>query len=300
MEPTKLDQHGQPVNQRFNLRKNKEKAAYSLRGLLLGLVADRQLNRGELLYLDMWLQHYSDMEDGDVIDLVEQIKLILADGKIEPDELDELMSIIDDIIEYGHEGSNEVEASINELLGFLHGISADEEITENELAELSNWLNSNEQILDTWPANMLADRIDKIYEDGIVTKNELSDLLETVKSLSGHVFEETGMVENAAADILCGDPSGFSHQGKKICFTGKFIYGSRSVIENRAEEMGAHITKNVTKKLDALIIGTLASRDWRFSSHGRKIEKAIDMNQAGSEILILNEERWIGLLRNST
>ncbi|MDX7612147.1 BRCT domain-containing protein [Aeromonas caviae] len=42
-----------------------------------------------------------------------------------------------------------------------------------------------------------------------------------------------------------------------------------------------------------LIVGSLASRDWMFTSHGRKIEAAIKNREEGHDIRIINEEDWV-------
>jgi len=42
-----------------------------------------------------------------------------------------------------------------------------------------------------------------------------------------------------------------------------------------------------------LVIGTLASRDWCFSCHGRKIEKAIKLKEKGAPVVIITERTWL-------
>ena len=51
------------------------------------------------------------------------------------------------------------------------------------------------------------------------------------------------------------------------------------------------ISSGITKKIDFLVIGTLSSRDWKFSSHGRKIEKAVSYrDDEGAKLKIISEE----------
>ena len=60
---------------------------------------------------------------------------------------------------------------------------------------------------------------------------------------------------------------------------------------------GGLISGNVTKKINYLVIGTLSSRDWKFSSHGRKIEKAISYrDDEGVELEIISEEMLFSAL----
>lgn len=288
-----LDQHGQPINRSFNYGRNREKCAYALRGLLQGVVADEKLDAQELLFLDIWLRNQQYLDNGDVVDMLHMIGEILEDGTIKQAELDELNEVINDVINYGQDESDEMEPTINELLGILLGISADGKVTEKELEVLDDWLNRNKHIAEHWPANFLHKRIRMIKEDGVVTQEELDDLLGTVKQMSGQHFEETGSADGGVAEIFSDEIEQFNHDGKSICFTGKFVCGTRNAVEKTAREKGAVICHSINQSLDALVVGTLASRDWRFTSHGRKIEKVLMLKNAGRPILILSERHWL-------
>jgi DNA polymerase III epsilon subunit-like protein len=63
------------------------------------------------------------------------------------------------------------ELAIAELLGLCRGIMADDRITTREVYELSSWL-ENCPHLDTWPASEIAQEVEQILEDGIVTMEE--------------------------------------------------------------------------------------------------------------------------------
>ena len=289
---TGLDQDGQPRAIGFNFKRNCEKAAFALRGILQGVVADEKLDPREILFLDTWLRSQQQLEDGDVVDLLDLISDVLEDGVVTADELNELHELITDIIEYGEAAAGQLDASINELLGLIGGVVADGKVTEVEFHSLNEWLNDNEQVVNHWPANEIAERIRKILEDGKVDPVELADLSTTLKQICGQDFEESGAADGGVAEVFSADLESFDHDGRTICFTVKFVCGTRSAVENVATERGASISKNVTKKIDVLVIGTLASRDWRFTSHGRKIEKAIQLQQDGVPIVMLSERQW--------
>lgn len=296
MVANNLNFDGQPINKAFNFSRNKDKSAFALRGILHGIIADEKLNDMELLFLDTWMRSQENLEpDGDVIDLLDLIGDILSDGFISKDELEELKALITDIIEYGKQSSDEVEDGINELLGLLLGISSDSKLTDGEFTHLDTWLSLNSHLSDKWPANVLIERIKEIKKDGIVDEDEKEDLLETLKQITGQRFEETGATEGATAEVFSDDISEFSHNNIKICFTGKFVCGTRKACEKSASEQGALIAKSITKDLDVLVLGTLASRDWRFTSYGRKIEKALNYQKKGQKIIILSERTWLKL-----
>lgn len=90
--------------------------------------------------------------------------------------------------------------------------------------------------------------------------------------------------------------STFTHQDKKVCFTGKFAYGTREMCQTIAKKQGATISTSVTLDLDILIIGKLGSPHWKYFNYGRKIEKAIIYNNKGKKIVLLPEETWIDTL----
>ena len=60
---------------------------------------------------------------------------------------------------------------------------------------------------------------------------------------------------------------------------------------------GAETSSSVNKNVDYLVIGTLASSDWLYTSHGRKIEKALLLKREGNDILIITERTLLKFTR---
>ncbi len=284
----------QPLNRHFNHSRNREKAIFGIKGILEGVVADQRLTEQELLFLDVWLRSQEVIaRDGDVVDLLDLTSDILKDGYITTDELADLNQLIIDVIEYKQLEHISVESRINELLGFLSGIAVDGVLSEQEIILLGGWLDANYEACSVWPGNVIASRLKQILSDNVVTTEEKSDLLETIKSISGQRFQETGAAHGMSTAFLEDMVDTFSHEGQCLCFTGKFVSGSRNIVESTAQRLGASIKGDVTNDVTALVIGTLASRDWRFSSHGRKIEKALKLKRKGSQLVIITEQTWL-------
>ena len=289
---TRLDRDGQPLSTAYNFRRNREKTAFALRGILQGIVADKGLTQQELLFLDTWLREQQRLDSGDVVDLLDMIRDILDDGIITTEELDELHGLISDVIEYGEASSAELAASINELLGLISGIVADGKVSEAEFHSLNAWLKDNDQVVKHWPANEIAERIRQILADSVVDDQELADLRTTLKQMCGQDFAESGTADGGVAEIFSMDVESFDHAGKTMLFTGKFVCGNRDAVQNAARNRGAKIRSSVTKELDVMVIGTLASRDWKYKSHGNKIADAIRLQREGAPIVILSERQW--------
>ena len=292
MEGTNL--HGQSVNPAFNYQRNVEKAFLTLRGILQGVVADQKLNETEVLFLDTWLKNekHAKME-GDILDVCDLLTDILEDGIVTPEELNDLKNLVSDVLEYGHNDTSTYETQLNQMLGYLQGISADNELTDKEITSFQKWLNSHEELISSWPGDIVSKRIFEILEDGIITENEKSDLLETIKQITGQRFLETGIAHGMATEFCTQYLTEFPIEDSMICFTGKFVSGTRAEIEKTAKNKGAFTSKNITKKIDLLVIGTVASRDWKFSSLGRKIEAAIKLQNDGLPVQIITEKNWL-------
>jgi NAD-dependent DNA ligase len=97
---------------------------------------------------------------------------------------------------------------------------------------------------------------------------------------------------NTSSALFLAKIPTFNHQNKKVCFTGKFAYGTREMCQTLAKNMGATISTSVTQDLDVLIVGKLGSPHWKYFSYGRKIEKAIIYNNKGKQIILLSEAEW--------
>ena len=234
--------------------------------------------------------------EGDILDVCDLLTDILEDGVVTQDELSDLKNLVSDVLEFGHNDNSTYEAQLNQMLGYLHGITADNVLTEKEITAFQQWLTSHEAVLRTWPGDVLVKRINEILEDGIITEEEKADLLETIKQITGQRFLETGIAHGMATEFCTQPIEAVTICNANICFTGKFVSGTRAEVEKVAKTQGAAISKGITKKLDLLVIGTIASRDWKFSSLGRKIEAAIKLQNDGSPLKIVTEKNWLKLI----
>ncbi len=289
-----LDAHNQPIGRGFNYSRNREKALFGLKGILEGVVADQRLSEQELLFLDVWLRSQGEIaKDGDVVDLLDLTGDILRDGYITSEELDDLNQLIADIVEYRQLDHATVENRINELLGLLTGIAADGVLNESEITMLCDWRDASAEMSAVWPAGVLITRLNEILKDGVITAEESADLLETIRQITGQRFEETGVAHGLSTEFLEDAIDALTHQGQCFCFTGKFAVGPRTAVESTAQRLGATVRGDVTNDVTVLVIGSLASRDWRFSSHGRKIEKAVRLKEKGLPLVIVTERTWL-------
>jgi len=189
---------------------------------------------------------------------------------------------------------------IDELIGICKGVLCDGVVTQSEAEFLQSWLERNKSVADTWPANILYSRIHAMLEDNILDEDEEKELLETLLDITGGALspgdhEEIETLSTALP--LCRPAPDLEFAGKSYCLTGKFASGSRAQVEAIIKGLGATTSKNPIKTVDYLVVGVVGSSDWIHSTHGRKIERAVELKEEGLPISIVAEEHLVSFFQ---
>lgn len=178
------------------------------------------------------------------------------------------------------------------LAGICAGIVADNKLSKEEFDFLRLWIEQNAEYLEEWPGSLIRRKIDSIIEDGVITEVELNHFRDVLKEMLGFDFYETGSVDGSSTSLPVDKEAAISFPGKTFCYTGQFIYGTRNLCHDATTSRGGEPFDNVKKGLDYLVIGGLASKSWVNTSYGRKIQKAIDLQEKGQAIFIIDEQMW--------
>jgi hypothetical protein len=178
------------------------------------------------------------------------------------------------------------------LLGIASGLIADGELNDKEIQFLSVWLTENREIASTWPGEVVYKRVSEVLSDGLITVEERDYLQKCLTELVGGSFAEDGAVPGESTDLPVDRSVLVKIPVCSFCFTGQFLFGTRSACEQAITLRGGRIS-SVNKKLDYLVIGELSSRDWKYSSFGNKIESAMKLKQDGASLAIVTEAQWI-------
>ncbi|EAO1991565.1 NAD-dependent DNA ligase [Salmonella enterica] len=278
----------------FNYARNRDKIFANLISIIDGIMADGVINDEEILYLDTWLLEAKQLINNGVIkSLSLRVSDILADkivtGKEREDIKWQLVHIQKEILDIPEVDLYSTEADVQLLSGLCKGLIADRRLSYDEVRYLGWWLDQNGALKSNYPGKEIYALVKDILSDGIITKHESSVLFKMLVDFTGCDLDH-GVVDGLATRLPVDIVEDLSIQGRYFCLTGVFISGKRIVVEEKIRQAGGLIVKDITKKLDYLIIGTLSSRDWRFSSHGRKIEKAINYrDEQGAKLKILTE-----------
>lgn len=173
---------------------------------------------------------------------------------------------------------------------------ADGRLDDEEIKFLNVWLLDNEELRHCWPGDVVYRRVRDVLDDNIITEDERRYLEQTLSQLIGGTLQETGAAFGGATKLPVEDVNEMVIEGKQFCFTGKFLYGTRAACVRAVEARGGGFLPRVRQDLDYLVIGTLASHDWVNTSHGRKIEQAMNYKGKGIEISVVSEESWVQFL----
>ena len=293
----RIDKDGQAFNASINADQNTAKSFETLLGILSGINADNQINENELTLLSVWLDEAQYLHnDPDVVDIRDVVSDIQQSKIISQEQFEDLQELINTVIEYRDIDIVTTDDGINRLIGITMGIIADNELKDEEIKHLNHWLNSDPELVETWPANVIADRIKEILKDGKITQEEKTDLLAILIKLQGQSLQSSGAV-NLATRLPVDEIDELIFPNRLFCFTGKFVYGNRSNCHRAVINKGGSTTNKLNQKVDYLVIGTLSSRDWANTSHGRKIEYAMKLRSSGADSpLIISEEFWVNFI----
>lgn len=192
------------------------------------------------------------------------------------------------------------ERQVDELIGICRGITADGVITQGEAEFIHKWLIANQSAFSDNPflASLFV-RVHEMLADGILDNEESQELLETLHHFSGGSIDLQEAVEGKikATTLPFNKPEpNIIIPEHRFCFTGTFGFGTRNDCHQAIENLGGIVSQGVTKKLDYLVVGKYATDDWKHSTYGRKIEKAVNYRDTGEKVAIIGEDYWCKFL----
>lgn len=178
--------------------------------------------------------------------------------------------------------------ALRELQSFLQNIIEDGKVTEEEFYSLKTWMEEHRDLQGNYPFDRVFNALDRVLEDGVVSSEELDELqilfteyVDPVGQLSSH--DSVGNIYN-----------------KHVCVTGDFNYGSRAKVTKLIESVGGIIDKGVKKATNYVVVGSYGSSNWKTGNYGSKIQKALELNDKGADIKIVEENEFIPMIMNMT
>ncbi|UIM99589.1 BRCT domain-containing protein [Yersinia ruckeri] len=285
----------------FNYTRNRDKLLNNLIGIIDGILADSQVNENEVLYLDTWLLEAQTLEQNKCIKLLKlRLQSVLDRDKVIFEELLEIKKLLPkiqtELMDLPALDLYSTEADLHLLTGLCKGLISDKVLSDKEIRYLDWWITQNLSLINEYPGKILYNLIKEILKDGVITQDESEALYGAIVSFTGCDLN-SGFVDGLSTRLPVDQIEKIDLLGKNFCLTGEFFTGKRCVVSKLIEQSGGVIQDGVSKKLDYLIVGMGSSRNWKYSSHGRKIEKAMSYRDEDSlPIKIVGEETLIKFL----
>lgn len=278
----------------FTSKARADKAINSLKGILLGINLDEQVNDKEINELKKWAENHRSLINRNPFKEFMTIIDETVSNNIPATETIEDLFWLCQKYENDNYYYNAVTTDLQTLQGICHGILADGIINEKEVRDLEKWLEQNTHLSTYYPYDEIRSLMLSIVSDGIIEEEEILILKAYLNQFVNIENKEIAkQIDQETADINisghCTSDPNIDFDGKTFCVTGVLKSGNRSELENLISDLGGISTKTVTKKTDYLIVGDNGNPAWAFACYGRKVEKALEMRKGGHQICLVHE-----------
>ena len=148
-------------------------------GIIKGINFDGVINEMEVDCLQNWLNKNRNLTfSRKQAELIKALDQVLEDHVVTEDERELIVSLAENF----QDQSGLHTSDLFELNGIIYGIVADDVINEHEIYRLKEWMDTHDQFVkENRIGQELVYAIEKILEDGIVTKEEKEYLLGVLK-----------------------------------------------------------------------------------------------------------------------
>lgn len=285
----------------YTTKSEADKAINSLKGILLGINLDGEVNQAEINELHQWAVTHHSLINRNPFKEFMAIIYEAANNFIPTTELIEDLYWLCQKYESDSYYYNAVTADLQTLQGLCHGILADGVINDQEVYDLYKWLGQNEHLTSYYPYDELRSLVLSIISDKKIEEEEklvLKAFFRNFIKLQDEEINAKIKDETVGINIesLCTSEPEVTFEGKTFCITGVLNRGNRQQLKKDIQSLGGTTIDNVSKKTDYLIVGDNGNPAWAFACYGRKVEKALTMRKEGHTIMLIHEYDFFDII----
>jgi len=278
----------------YTSKSRADKAISSLKGLLLGINLDGDVNEAEINELKLWAADHKELIDRNPFKEFMNVIHNTASNSIPPKETIEDLYWLCQKYENDNYYYDAVTSDLQILQGICHGILADGVINDKEIYDLQAWLDENEHLNTYYPYDEIRSLLLSVLSDKKIDEEEKIVLMAYFSQFAAIQDNEIRQkIKDTTIDVNisghCTSEPNVSFEGKTFCITGILKRGNRENLHRDILKLGGIPTDNITKKTDYLIVGDSGNPAWAFSCYGRKVEKAINLRKDGHTITLIHE-----------
>lgn len=275
------------------------KSIDGLIGILTGIAIDKEINDQEVQFLADWVTEHSDVQTLHPFnEIIPVVQSSLKDGIISEEEREDLLWLCKRIMNDTWIAS--ASEDLRHLHGMLGGIASDSVISEEELLGLRAWLKGHQHLERRWPYDEVVDLIRRVMRDKKIDAAEHIVLMKFFTEFFESEERPASVRESAPARPSPKSVFDLSDEieieDHNFCFTGDSPDYERPQLQAMVLERGGYFFSGVSRKIDYLVVGKNGSPDWQFSTYGRKIEKAVDLQNEGYPIKIITEDAFLAVV----
>jgi len=183
--------------------------------------------------------------------------------------------------------------AIEKLMGIVEAMVADGDLDDLEIEFLEAWLAENPDLTQVWPGSAVSGAIEAVLADGHVSQDERTYLLTTLKQLASGEFALDDQDGAADLTLLFDDAVEIKLRDSLVCLAGEFIHGTKAACERLLERAGGWPAATVSQNVRYLVVGSKVLPNWNETPFGQTIRDTLTLQQAGSDIAIVSERRWL-------
>lgn len=288
-----LDREAEEHTNAFRKEANDRKRMIYWVGFLEGALASHRIEAGEETALVAEADKFQEFfDDPDASDLAEDIRAKCHSS--ETDLMDQIRSVISEKRSELSAASGFSETDeMNGFLGFCAGIVCDGRVLEREAEAILTRFRQSEVLMTAAPFSNLRRAVEASLADHILTDEESEDLREWISRLVGDGFIDTGIANIgsvARLDDPIFDPAQIKIKGSHFVLTGPMKMGPRSFIRSEIERHGGIFDERTTRNTDYVVVSSNASKHWRTTHFGTKIERAKELIDEGYRLRFASED----------
>lgn len=191
-----------------------------------------------------------------------------------------------------------IDRGMDEFIGICKGIIFDGIVSQTEAENLLLWMKANPLVTQQFPAKQVFMTLREMLADGEFDYNEERQFLDLLMQVTG-APSSLSEGDNASTQLpLCNPAPPIEFAGKLFVLTGNFDMGPRKLVVDAIQQRGGKVVlSNLRLDTDFLVIGDIGSKAWMHSTHGRKIERAVEYrDQRKTGLSIVSEAHFMSHL----
>lgn len=188
---------------------------------------------------------------------------------------------------------DQITIDLQHLQAIVSGIASDCLINEAELRGLSDWIMEHDHLKSMWPYDEIESLVTAVLADQRISEQEHEILQEFFEQFTplfdNRTIDDPWIKKNGTLVGLCAVCPEIVFEDSVFCFTGSFSKHRRYELETLTLELGGMVAKNMSKKVNYLIIGSDGNPFWAYACYGRKVEQAVRLRKKGHHLQIIHE-----------